>query len=63
MLVRVRRLRRVTKAGTAASDRRGSLAATSRRGATIYAQAVVVDPLGPVLGLALSSGLAMRFGD
>jgi hypothetical protein len=33
------------------------------RGATAYAQAVVVDPQGPVLGLALSNGLALRFGD
>jgi hypothetical protein len=33
------------------------------RGATVYAQAFVADPQGPVLGLAFSQGLRIVFGD
>ena len=33
------------------------------RGLTVYAQAFVVDPRGPVLGLAFSAGCTIVFGD
>jgi hypothetical protein len=33
------------------------------RGATLYAQAFVVDPQGPVLGLAFSAGRKLVLGD
>jgi hypothetical protein len=33
------------------------------RGATLYAQAFVVDPQGPVLAVAASAGLRLVLGD
>ena len=33
------------------------------RGVTLYAQAAVVDPLAPVLGVAFSAGLRLVLGD
>ena len=38
-------------------------AATALTGQTVWAQSVVVDPAAPVLGLALSAGLAVTLGN
>jgi hypothetical protein len=33
------------------------------RGGTLHAQGIVVDPLGPVLGVALTAGRTLLLGD